>query len=82
MKTLIKNETNLSLYVFDDGIELSIGSDNIVTPKFIISDLNSSNTTLIEGVTPPEDWVGCKYTYANSVWVLNSAWVEAGEAGA
>lgn len=76
MKTLIQNTTNVSKYLFEDSINISIESDKIMAPDFIISDLNSNNATLVEGVTAPEDWTGCKYLYENSAWVVNPNWVE------
>jgi hypothetical protein len=38
--------------------------------------MNSANSTLIEGVTEPDDWFGCKYNYVNGVWELCSDWVD------
>jgi hypothetical protein len=43
---------------------------------FIIGDLNANNSTLIEGVTEPEDWYGCKYNYVNDAWELCPEWVD------
>jgi hypothetical protein len=76
MKTIIRNENNWSLYIFEDSVSLSVNSDSITTPNFIIGDLNSSNVTVVENVTPPSDWTGCKYIYADSTWTLNSEWTE------
>jgi hypothetical protein len=76
MKTIIDNQNNWSLYIFGDDISLSVEADRIVTPDFIISDLNSNNASIIENVTPPSDWMGCKYIYADSTWTLNSEWTE------
>jgi hypothetical protein len=83
MKTLIKNENNWSLYIFEDEDPITINSDSIncsfisdTTPDFIIGDLNASNATMVENVTPPSDWAGCKYIYDNSTWTLNPQWVD------
>ena len=76
MKTLIKNENNWSLYIFEDGASVTINSNSITTPDFIIGDLNSSNATMVENVTAPSDWAGCKYIYDNSTWTVNPQWVD------
>jgi hypothetical protein len=76
MKTLIKNENKWSLYIFEDSVSVSLGSESITTPDFIIGDLNSSNATMVENVTPPSDWIGCNYIYDNSTWTLNPQWVD------
>ena len=52
-------------------------SKYLVADDFIIGDLNSSNSTLIEGVTEPEDWYGCKYNCAaDGTWSLVEGWVD------
>lgn len=76
MKTIVQNGSNYSSYVFEDDTEVTISSDNIVTPNFIISDLNSSNVTMHENVTPPDDWVGNKYTFDGTTWAVNPDWVD------
>ena len=43
---------------------------------FKILDLNSSNAVIVEDVTPPEDWYGCKYNYVNDAWELCPDWVD------
>lgn len=76
MKTIIENATDLSKYIFEDDVEITIDEATITTPDFIIADMNSDNATVIENVTPPEDWLGCKYLHADSEWVLNPDWAE------
>lgn len=78
MKTIIDSE-NCSKYLFGDDVIVTIGNDStsIGNPvQMIISDLNSGNATLVEGVDEPEDWVGCKYLYVNGVWELCPDWVD------
>jgi len=78
MKTII-DENNCSKYLFADDKSVMVNSDciEIGSPiEFIIGDLNSSNATLIEGVTEPEDWYGCKYNYVNGAWELCSDWID------
>jgi hypothetical protein len=81
MKTIIENETNCSKYLFADDKQVNMKSDRIdvgdpANLDFIIGDMNSSNATLIEGVTEPDDWYGCKYNYVNGVWELCPDWVD------
>jgi len=76
MKTIIETSTNISKYTFDDAHDLVVTAENITCPHFIIGDMNSSNATIVEGVTPPADWVGCKYTYSDSTWTVNPDYVE------
>lgn len=78
MKTIV-DAHNYSKYLFADEKTVTVKADciEVGSPvEFIIGDLNSSNATLIEGVTEPDDWYGCKYKYANSTWTVDSDWVE------
>ena len=42
MKTIVETTTGLSKYVFEDAAEVTMSSDNIVTPNFIIGDLKTT----------------------------------------
>ena len=76
MKTITFNSNNVSAYTFDDAHDLVATTENITCPHFIIGDLNLTNSTIHEGVTPPADWRGGKYTYADSAWTINPNYVE------
>jgi len=81
MKTIIENSTNCSKYLFADDKQVNVKADCIevgdpANLDFIIGDLNANNSTLIEGVTSPDDWVGCKYNYVNDAWELCPDWVD------
>ena len=76
MKTIVETATGLSKYVFEDDASVTMNADNIVTPSFIIGDLNTGNATMHEGVTPPEDWSGNKYTFDGTTWTANPDWVD------
>ena len=80
MKTIVDIKTNTSRYLFADDKPLTIGSETITVgdpAEFIIGDLNSGNATLIEGVTEPEDWYGCKYTCASDgTFTAVEGWVD------
>jgi thiamine pyrophosphokinase len=76
MKTLIENSTKQSKYIWADDAVVTVNEAVTVTPNFIVGDLNSTNATLVENVTPPEDWAGCKYLYDAGAWTLNPQWVD------
>ena len=78
MKTIVRNKTNVSLYLFADDKVVDVQETQTVIgnpPELIIADCNTSNATLFEGVTDPGDWAGWKYLYtADGGWVLNPDW--------
>tara|TARA_R100000278_G_scaffold75773_1_gene59080 strand:- start:71 stop:397 length:327 start_codon:yes stop_codon:yes gene_type:complete len=92
-KILVKNDTKLVVYALDDDQSVDIQSDKTIVGAFDsgsrgfpnISDLNSSNCTLITGVTVPSGtdvesdgstarWVNNKYTYDDGTWTKVSGW--------
>ena len=81
MKTII-DQHGCSKYLFADDKQVNVKDDCIevgdpANLDFIIGDLNASNSTLIEGVTEPEDWYGCKYSCAaDGTWSLVEGWVD------
>lgn len=78
MKTILDAQ-NCSKYLLEDDKNVTVKDDciEVGSPvEFIIGDLNSSNATLIEGVTEPDDWYGCKYNYVNGAWELCSDWID------
>jgi hypothetical protein len=76
MKTLIDNITKESKYVWADTNSVTLSETTTYTPDFNIGDMNSTNATLVENVTPPEDWAGCKYLYDNGTWTVNPNWID------
>ena len=80
MQTITTNSRadgdNLSAYIFEDGDTITSESDRITCSDLVILDLNSSNSAIHTGVTPPEDWVGLKYCFDGTTWTSNSNWVE------
>ena len=76
MKTIVEKDSKLSKYVFEDAAVVTVMADKVQTPSFIISDMNASNSELVAGVTPPEDWTGDKYFWKNNAWELNPDWVD------
>lgn len=78
MKTIVRNGTNVSLYLFDDSVYVDIAADKTTVGNpatLYIDDCTTENATLFEGVTHPEAWTGWKYLYtAEGGWVLNPDW--------
>lgn len=72
MKTLIRNEDGISIYLFDDAEVLVFAETEIVVGdpvKFIIGDRNSGNTTLCEGISAPDDWEPWRYKFSDEKWI-------------
>ena len=77
MKTIVDNATNTSRFLLADGVSVTMEASSITVgdpAEFIISDLNSSNATLIEGVNEPAEWMGCKYTHDGTSWAEVDGW--------
>jgi hypothetical protein len=80
MKTIVCDQ-NCSKYLFADDKQVNMTADHIevgdpANLDFIIGDLNANNSTVIEGVTTPDDWYGCKYNYVDGAWELCPDWVD------
>jgi hypothetical protein len=81
MKTIVKTDSDTSLYLFDDEKEVNMQTNqiNVGDPSnldFIIGDLNSQNAVLYENVTnAPDDWFGGKYTFDGATWTAVPGWV-------
>ena len=80
MQTITFNDSNKSVYIFEDVDTLTATTENITCPEFIIGDLNSSNATIHTGVTSPEDWQGGKYLFDGTSWTANENWTDPKEA--
>jgi hypothetical protein len=73
MKTIVRKDNNLSIFLFDDNETVIFNNDNIIVgnpARFIVADLNIDNSFLIENITAPNDWYGCKYYYSDNTWTL------------
>lgn len=75
MKTLVRNDTNVSLYIFPDSKTVTVEEDKVVVGdpvEFHIGDCSSSNVTLFEGVTDPGTWTAWGYCYTEADgWTIN-----------
>ena len=77
MQTIVRKDTNVSLYYLEDSKTVSIGSNSTTisnggTPELIIADCDSSNATLHQSVAAKTDWWGWKYKHNGSAWSTNS----------
>jgi hypothetical protein len=78
MKTIVRNDNAVALYLFDNNEVVDVKADKITIGdpvEMIITDCDSSNVTLFEGVTTPAEWTGGKYLYTTEDgWTLNPDW--------
>jgi len=72
-KTLLENEARVSKYLFNNDAEITLNESNIeFLGEVVDTELNSSNSTLVSDVTPPDDWIGKKYIYTEEgTWIQN-----------
>jgi hypothetical protein len=80
MKTVVRKNTNVSLYLLPDSTTVILGESQMQVGsnpvEFYVADCDISNAVLHENVTPPEDWTGGKYLYDAGAWTLNPQWVD------
>ncbi len=77
MQTIVRKDTNVSLYYYPDSKTIDIGSTSTTvsdggTPELIIADCDSSNVTLHTGVDAQSTWWGWKYKHDGSSWSANA----------
>lgn len=78
MKTIVRQGTNISLYLFTNDIAVYVSSNETVVgnPPFeCIADCTTENAVLYTYVTAPEDWQSLKYLFDGSTWALNPEYV-------
>jgi hypothetical protein len=80
MKTVVRKDTNVSLYLFPDttvvllnASQMQVGENPI---EFLVLDCDTSNAIIYENVTNPNNWMGWKYLYNGSAWVDNPNWID------
>ena len=79
MKTIVRTETNESLYLFSDDEYLLCETDKITVGnpvQYKIADCNNTNTIVYTAVTAPDDWVGCKYLFDGTTWAVNPDYIQ------
>ena len=77
MQTIVRKDTNVSLYYLVDSKTVNIDSYQTTisdggTPELIIADCNSSNAVLHQSVDTKSDWWGWKYKHDGSSWSANA----------
>ena len=77
MQTIVKNETNISLFYLTDSKDVAITSTETTisqggTTEFTIQDCNLSNVTLRTGVDKQAAYWGHKYKHDGSSWSANT----------
>ena len=77
MQTIVRKDTNVSLYYLADSKTVNISSDLTTiseggTPELIIQDCTTSNATLRTGVDEQAAWWGHKYKHDGSSWSANA----------
>ena len=78
MKTIVRKDSNISLYLLQDDTQVIIGasSTQVGSPaEFMVGDCTADNAVLHEGVTAPGDWAGCKYLFDGTTWTPNPDYV-------
>lgn len=87
MKTICRladfeNGQNISLYLYGDDTEITVGDDKTVigpvdAPELTIMDCTTANCVLHVDVEEPDNWFGWKYTYTTDAgWVVAESWPE------
>lgn len=79
MKTIVENSTGLSKFVYEDDVVIGMEATRIVIgdPEILVVGCHNENdSTLYEGVMPPDDWFGNKYKFDGTTWTLNPDWVD------
>lgn len=79
MKTIVRNDNNVSLYAFDDDKVVQVFDDRIEVGspiEFIIGDCNAGNVTVFDNMPGLDDWYGWKYLVVNGQWALNPDFVD------
>ena len=74
----------MSVYLLHDDATVDLAATSNATVRgntggsvdFDIGDLNSSNATVHEGVTAPDDWRGNRYTFDGVDWTEIEGWVD------
>lgn len=82
MKTIVRNDNNVALYLFEDDVSIVQENDKTLVgnpTQFIIGDCDNQNTRIVENVQHPDpinnDWFGYKYLH-DGEWKLNPDFID------
>jgi hypothetical protein len=64
--------TNTVLYMFNDGTNVDLRSDRLVTDAFQALDIKSDTHTIETDVTEPDHFIGGAYSYDNGIWAVGN----------
>jgi hypothetical protein len=79
MKTIVRKETGLSTFLFNDNVNINVFADKVEIGdpvQFTIADCNLENCIVYENVSQPVDYVGGKYFYSDNTWSTNPDFVD------
>jgi hypothetical protein len=74
MFTTLIDSANVSIHLYhdEDASKVVISADGVKFGEEQVSTYyNSTNCSLVQNTTPPEDWIGSKYLYENGAYVAN-----------
>ena len=72
MKTIVETSTGVSVYLFNDEAAPEITEAHVTFNGDVVDvQLNSTNASIVENISPPEDWIGRKYILNNGEWSQN-----------
>lgn len=77
MKTIIRNIDSISIFLLDDACSIELLEESMLVDESIVLDCNISNVSIIEGITPPEEWETLKYSFDGNSWELTQEWIDA-----
>lgn len=77
MKTIIRNIDSISIFLLDDACSIELLEESMLVDESIVLDCNISNVSIIENITPPEEWETLKYSFDGNSWELTQEWIDA-----
>lgn len=79
MKTIVRKQSNESLYLFPDDHQIAVGESTTTVSGVdarIICDCDVTNVDVFDVASAPDDWIGGKYLLVQGAWAANPAWPE------
>lgn len=79
MKTIVRNQNNVSLYAFSDDVVIQVFDDRVeigIPVHFIIADCNAENVTVFDNMPHVDEYIGWKYLVIDGQWALNPDFID------
>ena len=74
MRTLIENDTNISIHLFADDDNTVLEASGLYRDGELLDDNYNSETASIQSVeNSPEDWIGNAYLLVDDEWLPNTS---------